>query len=895
LIGQTISNFKILAKIAENATGTLYRAIDTESDRLVTLRVLSQSAAANPEIRTQLERARGLQHPNIARMDGYVRWEDIHFAVMEAPEGESVYDFLERERPKRRHLLRFTQQIASALEAANGCGIVHGPLDPAAIFVTAPGQIRIYDLGFGVLDPPPESEQERLISFGKSAPYVSPEQLEGSRPDVRSDIFSFGALLYHMTTGHLPFRGATVSEIWNAIREREPKPAAEITSRVPQGMDKLLERCLRKKPESRFQQFGEIQPAIEKMVTTYRQNPRRVITGNRGRIAKIAGIAVAAAAAVAAAFFGWSTRSNEEPVTGKSPLQITSNAGYDCGPVFSSDGTQLAYASDRNGGGYLHIWTQSANGGEIRQLTTGPDDDQEPAFAPDSATIAFRSERNGGGIYLVSTKGGDPRLLATGGRRPRYSPDGRWVAYWTGPSSSGTQPDAAYKMFIVRSGGGAPRPVRPDIAPAAYPTWSPDGKSLLFLGQGNAFGGAGATEWFVTSAEGGELHNTGVCRTFQRAAALLDSRCGIPGDWKGNHVYFSVPMKAGTNIWRADIAPGALAISAKPFRVTPETANEETEPFASGTGRVAFTRQSYSVDIWGVPVNANEGKATGQPRRWIREPGLNLSPSMTADSALLSFQSNRTGHWGLWLLDTKDGKQSLLASSPQEQLWPLISPDGTKVAYSEERIGGAEQFYRPVGGGQAEPLCRNCAMRVSGWSRDGKTVLLDSFEGEPRRSTVALIELASNRKTVLLEDPKSDLTQASFSPDQRWIVFAARMGDGTARLFAAPFHDGAPSPPKEWIALTDGAAWDTAPQWSPDGRLVYFASTRDGHQCVWARRLDTAGKPSGEPFAVTHFHTLHSSPPMVPVNTMDLFVASGQILVSLGNQTGNIWSVKVSE
>ena len=206
MIGQTISNFKILAKIAENATGTLYRAIDTASDQLVTIKVLSPGAAANPEIRTLLERARGLQHPNIARIDEVVRWKDIDFAVMEAPEGESVYDFLERERPKRLHLLRFAQQIASALEAANGAGIVHGPLDPAAIFITAPGQIKIYDFGFGILEPPPESEQERLISFGKSAPYVSPEQLQGGRPDVRSDIFSFGALLYHMTTGLRPFR-----------------------------------------------------------------------------------------------------------------------------------------------------------------------------------------------------------------------------------------------------------------------------------------------------------------------------------------------------------------------------------------------------------------------------------------------------------------------------------------------------------------------------------------------------------------------------------------------------------------------------------------------------------------------------------------------------------------
>ncbi len=899
MISQTVSHYKILAKIGENAAGPLYQATDTESDRLVALKAFSCGTAADPELRAGLERvAGGLQHPNIARIFEFVRSDDIDFAVMEAPEGESLYDFMKRQRPERRHLLDFAQQIASALEAANSAGIVHGPLDPAAIFIGAKRQIKIYDFGFGFLEPLPESEQERLLSFGQSAPYVSPEQLEGARPDVRSDIFSFGALLYHLTTGQLPFRGETLSDTWKAIREQEPKPVAQITSRVPQGIDKVIERCLRKKPGSRYQQFSEILPVLEKMVAAYRQNPEfkpAFFSGNRGRIVKIAGIALTAAAALAAASFWWYARPAEEPIIGKRLLQITTNAGYDCGPAFSGDGTQLAYASDRNSEGYLHIWIQSADGGEPRQLTSGPDDDLEPAFSPDGETIAFRSARNGGGIYLVSTKGGDPRLLAAEGRRPRYSPDGRWIAYWTGSLSSRPQPDAAYKMFIIPSTTGSPRPLRPEIAPATYPTWSPDGKNLLFLGRDNALGGAGATEWFVTSLEGGELHNTGVCRSFHLAAELLDSQCGIPGDWKGNHVYFSVPMKNGANIWRADLAPDSLAISGKPARVTVETANEEVQPFTSGKGRVAFTRQSYSVDIWGVPVDANQGKVTGQPTRWIREPGLNLSPSMAADGARLSFQSNRTGHWGSWLLEVKGGKQSPLANRLQAELWPLISPDGAKVAYSEERIGWTEQFFRPVGGGVSELLCQDCVMKVSGWSRDGKMVLLDSFAGGHRRLAVALIELAGSRKTILLDDPHSDLTQASFSPDQRWIVFDARAEGGTARLFTAPFHRVAPSPQKEWIALTDGTAWDTAPQWSPDGKLVYFASSRDGHNCVWAQRLDMTGRPSGQPFAVTHFHTLRRSPPTLPVNTMDLFVARNQILVSLGEQTGNIWSAKVSE
>ena len=310
----------------------------------------------------------------------------------------------------------------------------------------------------------------------------------------------------------------------------------------------------------------------------------------------------------------------------------------------------------------MNIWIQPAGGGEPRQLTTGPNDDHEPAFSPDGQTIAFRSERNGGGIYLVSTSGGNARLLAPEGNRPRYSPDGRWIAYWTGPPNFGVKPETAYKMFIVPSGGGAPRQARPDIAPASYPTWSPDGKHLLFVGRDD-FGDAASTEWLVTAVEGGELHSTGVCRSFHTSLQLPDAQCGIPGDWKGNHVYFSLPMKSAANIWRADIDPSSFAVSGKPVQVTSDEANE-ADPFASRQGRVAFTKQSYNVGIWGLPLDANEGKATGPPKRWIGEAGINLSPSLSADGTRLSFQTNRTGHWLSWLLDVKSGKAIAARQQP---------------------------------------------------------------------------------------------------------------------------------------------------------------------------------------------------------------------------------------
>ena len=364
LFGQTISYYTILSKFGEDAAGVLYKAIDSRTNRAVALKLLTPEIASQTELLLQIERdAKAnceLRHPNIAQILEWSRQDRIEFVVMEAPEGESLRDFLERERPKRRNLLAYATQIAGALSASHDAGMVHGPLNPSAIVITPRNEVKIYDFGFGNLLPPAGSEEERRQQFGASAPYVSPEQAQGGAPDAYSDIFSYGALVYHMTTGRLPFRGATTGETWKAVVEQEPKPIAQITSRAPRGMDKLLERCLRKNPQRRFQRLGEVTPLLDKMAEALRQNPEHhvsFLSRNSTQIVKVAALAAVVVAIVAAGLFWWKERAKTEPLAGGHFRQITKDGGLATDPAISADGSQIAYASDQEEWQSRHLAT----------------------------------------------------------------------------------------------------------------------------------------------------------------------------------------------------------------------------------------------------------------------------------------------------------------------------------------------------------------------------------------------------------------------------------------------------------------------------------------------------------------------------------------------------------
>jgi len=345
---------------------------------------------------------------------------------MEAPQGEPVASSSSGNALENVKLLLLASQMAAALGAAHNAGIVHGPFNPASIFINARGLVKLHDFGFTLLAPPPDGEKARRTAFGACAPYVSPEQVQGAEPDVRSDIFSFGAPALspdHWPPG-LPWPDGF--RYLEAILGQEPKSIWRQNSRAPRGMGKLIKRCLRKDPQLRFQQFGEIQPLLAKMNDAHNRNLNGelgLFTRNGKRNARVAAIALVATAVLASAALWLRSRPAADPVIGRRLRQITGTPVTIPSRSFSRDGVQLAYASrsqQRGQSGYLapgSRWRRNPGASRPVRLTT-----MSRRSRPAATTIAFRSERNGGGVYIVSTSGGVPRLLAAQGHRPRYSP-----------------------------------------------------------------------------------------------------------------------------------------------------------------------------------------------------------------------------------------------------------------------------------------------------------------------------------------------------------------------------------------------------------------------------------------------------------------------------------------
>jgi len=895
MIGRTISHYRVFEKLGEGGMGVVYKAEDTRLDRLVALKFLALRLLPGDENRKRFVReakaAAALNHQNICTVYEIDEVDERVFIAMAYIEGESLDKKIERGPLKLEEAFDIARQITDGLEEAHGLGVVHRDIKPGNVMLTpkGDGQVRVTIMDFGLAQLAGHSKITRNEAAIGTVAYMSPEQTYGDDIDHRSDVWALGVVLYEMIAGKMPFRGEHDAVLMYAIANEEPEPITGVRAGLPIELDWIIGKAIEKEPAARFQHVAELGVDLGSLLkklrssstsrrplgsTTRRQRPPAG-GGLRALLNRPAIIAAAVLMALVAGFLvgTWGDAPPQAPGSYSSVIQLTYDSGLTYQPAISPDGSLIAFASDRSEDGNLDIWLKHLGGGEPIRLSDHPADDSQPSFSPDGGRIAFRSERDGGGVYTIPVLGGEARLAAANGRRPRISPSGNWIAYWVGQSSS----SFTGGIYVVDLKGGEPRRLREEFALTRAPVWLPSGDRLLFAGIDDE----GVHGWWTTSLDDGP------------AVQVRFDDWPFPGrfpnlpypesvDNKG--VLIANGLGTSVNVWRVPLsADGSSA--GRPEQVTVGSARED-DPASASADQLVFSSLIRNINLWSFPLDAERGRMTGPAQRLSNRASKDFFPSLSANGRLLAFESNRAGNRDVWIKDLETGHETAVTNAASMEAFPLISPDGSKAAYRQVKDGVMGVGVRDIEQATTRTVCEECTGPY-GWLPDGSKLLVRLL-GDTKSLTA--FDVGDGKLTTVLRHPSFVLYEARFSPDGGWIGFHSLNTPTTRQMFAAPFRGDVEVPHKEWIPIGDGTGMDRNFAWSPDGGMAYFLSERDGFRCIWAQKLDPATKrPIGDAFNVAHFHSAHQS---MVVTGFTIAVGKDSLVLALTDLTGNVWMIE---
>jgi Tol biopolymer transport system component len=823
---RAISHYRIVSKIGAGGMGEVYRARDTRLDREVAIKLLPAEVSSDPDRLKRFEQearaTSALNHPNILTVYDIGTHEGSPYIVAELLEGEELRDRLDAGTIPLRKAVDYAQQIVSGLSAAHEKGITHRDLKPENLFITNDERVKILDFGLAKLranaSEPQGSEdatRKAITNPGVvmgTVGYMSPEQVRGQVADYRSDIFSFGAILHEMLSGRRAFRRETMAETMAAILKEEPEELAATNPNINPSLERIVQRCLEKKPERRFHSSHDLGFALESLSAPTGSSGNTMTTAATTALIETSGavwrarlpwlaFAVAATVAIVASFFAFknSRRTGDEAGAVRFNIshgQRTTGFGQ---IAISPDGRNLVMSAINEG--KPQLWLRPLDSFTARVLPGTENIAGFPFWSPDSRSIAFAT---GGKLRKIDLADGTVQSLCDIPVGDRRGFDGTWnrdgtILFFVGGST----------IFRVAAAGGKPEPIpgmdqpRQDVL-FRWPQFLPDGKHFLYL---VTTAQQGTSEVFVATLDGKEPKRL---LTAQSSARYAGSPNG------GGYLLFA--------------RDGALL--AQPFDAQNLTLAGDSVRIADQLRVNSNSRAFFSVSDNGILVYDQFADSDSRQLTWFDRAGkqleafgekgsfirIKLSPDQKR--AAVSRRDPPTGVFDLYVVDVVRGATTRLTSGTFDVSDFVWSPDSNYIAWVSAR-GSTYQLLRKLasGSGQEEVLLESSKLiGPTDWSADGKFILYTDLDPKSRRD-IWVLPLEGDRKPyVFFQTPADDL-QAVFSPDGRWIAYVSGES-GNREIYVQTF----PASGGKWPVSTNGGLM---PIWRRDGKELFYM-TPDG-------------------------------------------------------------------